>query len=1062
MKENTMMNKTIVMMLAAVSVATAFGGLRIRWDFEKTDEKGNVVNVAADGARIPPLGGVAIRPGEGVDGSAAAFVEKGATPQSAYVKLDYEAFTLDMRFALTGPVGSKHGVGLASYSWAPWKRGNFLLRITRDSRLEARFTRQAAKDGSFGKVEFSAISEPLRFAANVFHAVRVTCDAKGDLKLYCDGTLVAEKPGAPGLKGIEYPSPEWYPLIRFGAIDDDTQNFVGVLNGFIDDIEIYDEALGPQEIKVENVDYSGIAPVEYKAGIPQTDDILVPDANGFARTGKFRINEREEGALGHWVRAEEKFVRNASTATLKIDGDFVTAVITCPVPEGMEVKKSDTAIWRGDEVEFFVRPNVNEDRVYQYLVNASGLSQALCHLPGGVSDKSYRSAFKATVKDLPNGFEVTIAVPRREIFAELPKDGDVFSVNFARCGATCGGVSTWANVGKKLHNPGKFGKVLVGGSKAYFAKRLAAAKAEVAAHTGKAGDAAAKAYAPLAAAVAEHAFDPAAYASLERIFTDFRQTMIAISLAGTPLMVFRPDDPWGNAVEPTAESKPLSRIRIAAARNSKAWYSFAVKNMTDREFLGQVKVFDKGPGCKFGFEGTKGAARHFKVMEAIPADIGGGTLSYDPFAELPMGTLLRIAPKGAAMLWLELDTHGLAAGKHFGKLVIKKARAGFETVSVPVEMMIVDADLDTVRTDRANYDYFGRNTESLEFNRFAAEKIGNVIGTGAPVGLFARKRKDGTWAPGNFEALDRKIEARIRGGVPKDRLVLWTWLSLGLQYCWNAPKGVNGAVLKANDPDWKEGLKATVDAIFTHVKEKYGFDYDRVIFYTQDEPVANEPINPDGKIDNSLSMAYYSAKAIKEANPKYRTFTNPHTFGGAYDVGKFCEALKRLEECYDIIEFYRPNVTPELVVHLKEFKFEYWTYNIIGTTTPPSTYCGDVWRNMRDGFRELTPFWHFEEMAGFDGFDPSDTSDPAGRNYSDYGAAYVDYDLGKTLTSRRLTAYELGCEDSRLIRFLRAKFAADPSKLAEVEKIVKTAADKGTMAALENGRNSLFRLAAGK
>lgn len=142
------MNKTIVTMLAALSVATAFGGLRVRWDFEKTDDKGNVVNVAPEGARITPLGRVSLRPGAGVDGSAAAFVEKGAVPQSGFAKLDYEAFTLDMRFALTGPVGSKHGVGLASYSWAPWKRGNFLLRITRDSRLEARFTRQAAKDGS--------------------------------------------------------------------------------------------------------------------------------------------------------------------------------------------------------------------------------------------------------------------------------------------------------------------------------------------------------------------------------------------------------------------------------------------------------------------------------------------------------------------------------------------------------------------------------------------------------------------------------------------------------------------------------------------------------------------------------------------------------------------------------------------------------------------------------------------------------------------------------------------------------------------------------------------------
>ena len=463
-----MMNKTIVMMLAAVSVATAFGGLRIRWDFEKTDEKGNVVNVAADGARIPPLGRVAIRPGEGVDGSAAAFVEKNTTPQSAFAKLDYEAFTLDMRFALTGPVGSKHGVGLASYSWAPWKRGNFLLRITRDSRLEARFTRQAAKDGSFGKVEFSAISEPLRFAANVFHAVRVTCDAKGDLKLYCDGLLVAEKSGAPGLRGIEYPPPEWYPLIRLGADDDDPQHLRALLNGFLEDVALYDVALGaPEETAVE-ADYSNVVMPEYKTEGVLPVDVLVPAADGSLTTGRFRVNEREVGALGHWMQAEKKFLDCAATAKMTFEGETVVVDITCPVPAGMAIKKSTHTVWSGDEVEFFIQPDVTKPTFLQYCVNAAGLKAAARQLDRSTSDKSFKSAFTAEVREDANGYGVTMRIPRGEIFTTLPKDGDIYRVNFVRIGETGGGISPWANVGHNLHNPAKFGRVVSGGTKAYY------------------------------------------------------------------------------------------------------------------------------------------------------------------------------------------------------------------------------------------------------------------------------------------------------------------------------------------------------------------------------------------------------------------------------------------------------------------------------------------------------------------------------------------------------------------------------------------------------------------
>jgi hypothetical protein len=145
-----------------------------------------------------------------------------------------------------------------------------------------------------------------------------------------------------------------------------------------------------------------------------------------------------------------------------------------------------------------------------------------------------------------------------------------------------------------------------------------------------------------------------------------------------------------------------------------------------------------------------------------------------------------------------------------------------------------------------------------------------------------------------------------------------------------------------------------------------------------------------------------------------------------------------------------------MIARTKDFRFEYWTYNILGSTVPPAVYRRDMWMNMRDGFRELTPFWHFVDMAGGDGFDPTDSSSRNGRNKTDYGSVYVDFDNAAALTSRRQSAHDLSYEDARLIMLQRKRFSGDASKLAEIARLVKTAADEGTMEAMDEARAKLL------
>ena len=228
----------------------------------------------------------------------------------------------------------------------------------------------------------------------------------------------------------------------------------------------------------------------------------------------------------------------------------------------------------------------------------------------------------------------------------------------------------------------------------------------------------------------------------------------------------------------------------------------------------------------------------------------------------------------------------------------------------------------------------------------------------------------------------------------------------------------------------------------------------RFYLYLTDEPNANDGVD-DPELKTKMSKTYYAAKVVKSADPALRTFTNPHA-SGAYATEKFCATLRRLEECVDVIEFYRPNLNPGMIARTKDFRFEYWTYDILCSTVSPSVYRRDMWMNMRDGFRELTPYWHLVDMAGGDGFDPTDASSKDGRNKTDYGSIYADFDNASALTSRRQTANDLSYEDARLILMQRKRHAGDAARLAEVERLVKAAADKGSMEAMDAARARLL------
>ena len=1038
---------TAVILVAGMCAFGASPKAVYSWNFEDDGKNGT-------------LRGGERRVGQGADGSTGAWVGKGSTCQATSFPLDFKAFAVDMKFQLDSPVDPKEGNTLLCYVTKPWGKASFRLRLTHDSRLEAIFQKARGEDGSAG-FDWVASSEPLVVGKGVFHSVRFSVAADGEASAWFDGVLALKKSGAPGLPGIATDNPpKWYPLLRIGEDIRYPNKPTAYLNGVVDDVAIYGEALGAPEVVFHKADFSGVRRVEYKAGAKTHGVALLLDGSGRGETGHFQVQEREVGALGHWVKAEDKFVRNAATASFKMDEREIEVEFTCPVPEGMVVRKHDSSPFAGDEVEFFIRPDVTRPEYRQYVVNAAGLKKAL--MQGGGSEKTLAGGFEATVSEDARGFCVRMLIPRKDVFPQMPKPGDVFTVNFIRCGGTAGGISTWANVGQAVHSPDLFGRVVWGGIKAYFGRRLAEAEAMVSAlasdEARKAGE---KALAPLRDAVSRHGSDNGAYGALEVMFADFSQAMISISRMGERLVAFRPPDPWANRLEISPLTPPLGKIAISAARNSKAWYGFAVANLSDDAYMGQVKVFDKGPKREFSYEGTDGAARHFTIHESLPVDIGGGAFVWDPVAPLPMNSVLRIGARQTALLWLELDATGLKPGRHFAVLCIKRARAAFKTVTIPVEIDISDVDLGSVRCVRAAYEWVNRRC----VNKPGVQRMLSRISSGTlylsmpPKGFWPQYGSDGTLGPSDFTELDAAVSARIAAG--EDPAKLRVWIFLALEMVWNAPRAANGSYIPFGTPAYEKGVVEAVRRFERHLLDRYGISSDRILLYTFDEPSASDGVD-DPAMKTKMSRAYRIGKVLKSADPGFVTFTNPHAYG-TYAERKFGATLDRLVECYDIIEFYRPNLTPAVVAKAKSLPFkELWTYSIWSKTSSPASYRQNVWENMRDGF-DMSVYWHVDRMAGGDGFDSTDTMDAANdHRTTDEGSFYFDYDSGNFLPSRRSIAHDIGHEDLKLVRALRTKYANDAGKLAEIERIVKNAANLGTMAAMDAARLELLAIGAGR
>lgn len=959
-----------------------------------------------------------IVPDAGVNNSLAL----GCTGKLAHftmLPLDWKEFAIEMKFKLTRGLNPGRHTVLFAYTADKKLRRRMVAWIKPRGRIELLY--QILSDKNKVERSFSLITPELKWQNNRFYSLRISCVSGKTAEIQLDGKLLASSENAMSLSDLRLDGETHYSVLYFGYYP-----FYGgisnVLNGFVDDIKLYNKV----EIAVER-----------KKDLSDTAEELNPQRhicldNQWSRP--FTVDDLPGKMLGTFVRADEKFWQNAARVRTEIKDKMLVVDFDCPVPAGMKAGVVPGHMWsmRSDRVEFFIQPDPAVNKYFQYVAAADGSTYA------GIGPSTENTASRAKFKVTRNskGYAVTIKVPLSELGIEKLENGSFFRGNFIRTGETCGRSSSWSPTGDNFHSPENFSPILIGSRKAYFEKKFQSVALEFA--SLKITPALQKDIDAVKNSIAKNGNDPARFNVIEKQLTSLDYSIAQARLAGAKQLIWQPEM-WENNMNLSRLAKPLKKIFLRIPRNGRTVVGFAVSNLENSAFLGQIKVFQhwpfKRPNWQYFCYQTEWNKflSNIKISEGIGSRDNSGKIVYDTLSPLPLNTLLRIPAKTTAPLWLEISAKGLEPGKYTGYIVLKNCggKGGFESAKLEVE--VSSADIEEVDMDQSVYTAMMRRSWHHEsFRKFFAKYNYNyhVLLPGfINLSVYWKKGQGNTLIPGKLDDFGKYIDSAIASGhdVKKMKFLLL----LG----WNA--GYGG---KPDTELWEKIMTASIPAWLNYLEKKYGIPNANIVFNPIDEP--------NGNIDDpksSLGKVLRWSKFIKKIAPKAKVMNNP-----LYATKS--DAFKKLAPVTDIFMLYRPEVenNPAFIKYMQSLMRqgkEIWTYNILQKSQQPDTYRLDYWRNCRDGFNSVTTFWDLEDHAGGDGFDPGDVTNPTGRiKRTDYGMAYVDFNYGTILVGRRFEAAQRGYQDMRIAALCRKRIASLKSKgvnTSEFEKQLNDAVLKG-------------------
>lgn len=808
--------------------------------------------------------------------------------------------------------------------------------------------------------------------------------------------------------------------------------------GVMDNLSIVPEAVFPASF----IQQSKAESVVKEDTVKKSRKLLVRNDGKKEWTSDFDVPDKAGYAYGSWVRAEEKFVKNAARAAMTMDENYFHVLIRCPVPSGMVVQKQGDTVWSGDYIEFFLRPDLNSPVYYQYCAGANGKTFTAKYTGKMQADASFRSKAVFNVDcSNPAFYWVSIDIPRSEAnLAGKDVDGRVVSGNFCRGGATCGGLSSWQPGLRDFHDVDNFGRMVLGSSEAYWQRQLAEIQAEFKHCGGKSAQRAdfAEKLAGFADKVKKSGANFEHFGELSENCAKLRIELISLAVSGKTILIHRPDV-WGNRIAPSVDSKPLKKIKLTAAMNSRVLYGFVISNLTDKPFLGFLKCFESLPDPgHFGQENWNDFLRNIKFYEGIPLQITGDVPLYDPLAPLTMKSIFRAPPHTDVPVWMTISTAGLKPGKYTGVIFLKNSYQGFSPESVALELEVLPVDLGKVKIDTFHYAFFtelfvdGKNYTNIEnLYRYLTERYTNMLFAGHLREVYPRLNDDGTLQKIDFSSIDKKIQTWLDCGAEREQLKLifnlhtfiFLWRDKNDQIC---PANKN---VPYGSPKWERAFKEFMKKLYAHLEEKFQLPPERIIIYTGDEP--------EGDIKDPKSRmhrVWYLGNLVREAVPHAALVTNPVPRKG-YDK-TYMDGLKILSRQLNYVIVLERFKTPEFIKMFQDAGVTVWTYSVRTTKmAQPQNYRRMYHRSFLENIGTVNAYWAIDAYSG-EGFDSKDSN--GNDNYTDYGSAYCDMNLGAIISSRRAEAHVQGLLDLKALILCRKLIDqkgndADRARLKQIE-----------------------------
>lgn len=1049
------MKYSLIGALAVLELICAAADPLTVWDFEQVDARNGTCYSQNRQLRLWRIKQAEKGGANGTHG--AVCDDKQFFPSSAYLGswAEWNAFTFELKFKLDAPVDGKQGNALLCFGKHSWRRGQFLLWITQKGELEGKFDLAGRGEKEKNKhTQVKVTSKPLDFTPGQWYVVRVASASGGAMKIWLNGLPVAARENnAWGFNDLKCDIPKEYPLFTIGRDLADPSRIFRPMKGVVDDVKVWNTFEAP--------DLQDVVSAAPAAG---NENYVLISANGKGRTGKFTVYDRPGKLFGSWVRPEQKFLDAAAYAEIQLTASDLVVTLHNPIAEGTTVAGNSKSVFGGDHVEFFFRPDPDKSVFYQYALNANGKSAVYHWQAPGAGNKDFKSNAGFETKITPSEWVGVIRIPREEIALKNVEPGRTATLNFTRSGPTGGGQSSWSPVGRNFHTIDRFNSIVFGSLKDALRKELGvkrsefekignietARKKEVAAEIEK-----------LAVMIEKNGDDAKSFNGLRRAVDGLQLRFTALHFANTPALLWTPQNPWGNNIQVSMFSQKTEKITVTLPQDSYTYRSMVFSNLTEKPFLGQIKcfppirkerkqIYNHFNSSIWEVSGDRmlPVYRNVKFFEAQPIETVSGGLVYDPLIPLPMNTLVRAAAKESRQLWIRISSRDMQPGIHRYVMVLKPACTGFTPQEIELEINVRPVNLAGIRLDSGHYTYLHKP----EHWRFLAQKDTTIVYAGTPgqvvCDIYPQVDKAGNVIKfSDYAQVDSKIDALMAGGMAGERIKVWFFNTMKL---WGMYRNGKPQQIKFGTPEFKKALKAFLADLTGHLEKKYGITKERIIFYPVDEPSGdiNDP-------KSTMFSAYQEGKMIKDADKNYRTLVNPHPELFA-QFAKNKETINKLCEVFDIIELYRPALTPASIGWAQKSGKEIWTYGIYGNTSIPDIYRKEYWESLRDNFTEIITYWHLDSHAGGDGFNSQDGI----RHRADYGSIYADHDMGTVLTSRRQEAHDLGREDFRLAEYCRRllKQRSNPSLNQKFNAIIQKGASSD-FSGMEQARLELLRLA---